>query len=81
MTLATKYSKYDLPQQLVEMLVLQKKPWIVRYKKKKELGLFCLGKVKKAFQIQFKVKKAFQNGKILACIKNLNLRHFYSSAD
>ena len=34
MTLATKYSKYNLPQQLAEMLVLQKKPWIVRYKKK-----------------------------------------------
>ena len=43
MTLAAKYSKYNLPQQLVEMLVLQKKPWIVRYKKKKELGLFCPG--------------------------------------
>ena len=30
---------------------------------------------------KFKVKNAFQKGKILASIKNLNLRHFYSSAD
>ena len=32
MTLARKYSKYNVPQQFVEML-LQNKPWLVRYKK------------------------------------------------
>ena len=77
MTLAAKYSKYNLPQQLVEMLVLQKKPWIVRYKKKIRARSF-LPRIECS---KFKVKKAFQKGKILACIKNLNLRHFYSSAD
>ena len=33
MTLARKYSKYNVPQQFVEMLLLQNKPWLVRYKK------------------------------------------------
>ena len=28
-----KYLKYNEPQQLVEMLLLQNKPWLVRYQK------------------------------------------------
>ena len=35
MTLTGKYSKYNVPKQLVEMLLLQNKPWLVRYKKNK----------------------------------------------
>ena len=50
MTLARKHSKYNVPQQFVEMLLLQNKPWLVRYGK-------------------FKLKEAFQSGKILACSK------------
>ena len=38
MTLARKYSKYIVPQQFVEMLLLQNKPWLVRYKKTKALS-------------------------------------------
>ena len=30
-----KYSKYNVPQQFVEMLLLQNMPWLVRYKKNK----------------------------------------------
>ena len=33
MTLTGKYSKYNVPQQFVEMLLLQNKPWLVGYKK------------------------------------------------
>ena len=33
MTLARKHSKYNVPQQFVEMLLLQNKPWLVSYKK------------------------------------------------
>ena len=54
MTLARKHSKYKVPQQFVEMLLLQNKPWLVRYIKIKALsflpGIEC-GK--------FKLKKAF----------------------
>ena len=32
MTLARKYSKYNVLQQFLEMLLLQNKPWLVRYK-------------------------------------------------
>ena len=63
MTLATKHSKYNVPQQFVEML-LQNKPWLVRFKKiraKSFLHSVECGK--------YKVKKAFQSGKILACNK------------
>ena len=35
MVLARKCSNYNVPQQFVEMLLLQKKPWLVRYKKNK----------------------------------------------
>ena len=33
MTLARKHSQYNVPQQFVEMLLLQNKPWLVRHKK------------------------------------------------
>ena len=46
------------------MLLLQNKPWLIRYKKIRAMsflpGVEC-GK--------FKLKKAFQSGKILACTK------------
>ena len=61
MTLAGKYSKYNVPQQFVEMLLLQNKPWLVRYKKIRGMSFSPIvecGKVK--------LKKAFQSGKILA---------------
>ena len=61
MTLAGKYLKYNVPQQFVEMLLLQNKPWLVRHKKIRAMsflpGVEC-GK--------FKLKKAFQSGKILS---------------
>ena len=61
MTLARKYSKYDVSQQFVEMLLLQNKPWLVRYKK---IGtVYCLLSVECG---KFRLKKAFQSGKILA---------------
>ena len=46
MTLARKYSKYNVLQQFVEMLLLQYKPWLVRYKKNKSyvfLARACYG--------------------------------------
>ena len=54
MTLAEKYSKYNVPQQFVEMLLLQNKPWLVRYKKIRGMSFSPIvecGKVK--------LKKAF----------------------
>ena len=67
MTLATKYLKYNVPQQLVEML-LQNKPWLVRYKKIRAMSFSPSVECGK-----FKLKQAFQSGKILACtlLKNL----------
>ena len=62
MTLARKYSKYDVPQQFVEMLLLQNKPWLVRYKKKIRAMSF-LPSVECG---KFKLKKTFQSGKSLA---------------
>ena len=62
MTLARKYSKYNVNQQFVEMLLLQNKPWLVRYKKNKTYAF--LPSVEGG---KFKLKKAFQSGKILAC--------------
>ena len=63
MTLARKYSKYNVPQQSVEML-LQNKPWLVRYRKIRAMTLLPSVECGK-----FKPKKAFQSGKILACTK------------
>ena len=63
MTFAKKHSKCNVPQQFVEML-LQNKPWLVKYKKIRAMlfspSVEC-GK--------FNLKKAFQSGKILACTK------------
>ena len=64
MTLARKYSKYNVPQQFVEMLLLQNKPWLVRYKKIRAMSFLPRVECGK-----FKLKKAFQNGKILASTK------------
>ena len=46
------------------MLLLQNKPRLVRYKKKKAMSLLSSVERRK-----FKLKKAFQSGKILACSK------------
>ena len=64
MSLARKYSKYNMPQQFVEMLPLQNKPWLVRYKKIRAMSFLPSVECGK-----FKLKKAFQSGKILACTK------------
>ena len=64
MTLAKKYSKYNVPQQFVEMLLLQNKPWLVRYKKIRAMSFLPSVECGK-----FKSKQAFQSGKILACSK------------
>ena len=64
MTLARKHSKYNVPQQFVEMLLLQNKPWLVRYKKIRAMSF--LPSVERG---KLKLKKAFQSGKILACTK------------
>ena len=61
MTFARKYSKYNVPQQFVEMLLLQNKPWQVRCKKIKAMSILPSVECGK-----FKLKKAFQSGKILA---------------
>ena len=63
MTLARKYLKYNAPQQFVEML-LQNKPWLVRHKKIRAMSFLPMVEWGK-----FKLKKAFQSGKILACTK------------
>ena len=63
MTLAGKYWKYIVPQQFVEML-LQNKPWLVRYKKIRVMSFLTSlerGKIK--------LKKAFPSGTILAFTK------------
>ena len=62
MTLARKHSKYNVSQQFVEMLLLQNKPWLVRYKKIRALSVLPSVECGK-----FKSKQAFQSGKILAC--------------
>ena len=64
MTLDRKHSKYDVPQQFVEMLLVQNKPWLVRYKKIRVMSFLPSAECGK-----FKLKKAFQSGKILACTK------------
>ena len=64
MTFAKKYSKYNVPQQFVEMLLLQNKPWLVGYTKIRTMSFLPSVECGK-----FKLKKAFQGGKILACTK------------
>ena len=64
MTLARKYSKYNVPQQFVEMLLLQNKPWLVKYKK-----ITAMSFLPRVECGKFKLKKAFSSGKILACTK------------
>ena len=66
MTLARKHSKYNVPQrqQFVKMLLLQNKPWLVRYKKIRAMSFLPSVECGK-----FQLKKTFQNGKILACTK------------
>ena len=64
MTLARKHSKYNVPQQFVEMLLLQNKPWLVKYKKLRAMTFLPSVECGK-----FKLKKAFQSGNILACTK------------
>ena len=54
MTLARKHSKYNVPQQFVEMLLLQNKPWLVEYKKIRVMSF--LSSVERG---KFKLKKAF----------------------
>ena len=67
MTLARKHSKYNVPQQFVEMLLFQYKPWLVRYKKIRAMSFLPSVECGKS-----KLKKAFQSDKILVCIvKNL----------
>ena len=64
MTLAQKYKTYNVPQQFVEMLLLQNKPWLVRYKKIRAISFSSSVECGK-----FKWKKAYPSGKILACTK------------
>ena len=64
MTLAGKHSKYNVPQQFVEMLLFQNKPWLVRYKKIRAISFLPSVECGK-----FKLKQAVQSGKILACTK------------
>ena len=52
------------PSSFVEMLLLQNKPWLVRYKKIRAMSFLPSVECGK-----FKLKKAFQSGKILACSK------------
>ena len=62
MILARKHSNYGVPQQFVEMLLLQNKPWLVRYKKIRAMSFLFSVECGK-----FKLKKAFRSGKILTC--------------
>ena len=55
---------YNVPQQLVEMLLLQNKPWLVTCKKIRAMSFLPSVECGK-----FKLKKAFPSGKILACTK------------
>ena len=66
MILDGKYSKYNVPQQqFVEMLLLQNKPLLVRYKKTRAYIFFA-----QCIECgNFKLKKALQSGKILARTK------------
>ena len=64
MTLTRKHSKYNVPQQFVEMLLLQNKLWLVRCKKIRAVSLLPSVECGK-----FRLKQAFQSDKILACSK------------
>ena len=64
MTLVRKYSKYNVPQQFVEMLLLQNKPRLDRYKRIRAMSF--LPSVESS---KFTLKKAFQSGNILAFTK------------
>ena len=68
MTLGKKYSKYNVSQQFVEMLLLQNKPWLVRYKKIRAMSF-----LRRVECDKFKLKKACQSGKILACTKKFEI--------
>ena len=64
MTLARKHSKYNAPQLFVEMLLLQNKPRLFRYKKIRAMSFLPSVECGK-----FNSKQAFQRHKILACTK------------
>ena len=68
MTMARKHSKYDVPQQFAEMLLLQNKPWLVSYKKIRTMSVLPSEECG-----TFRLKKAFQSGKILACTKKFEI--------
>ena len=73
MTLARKHSKYNVPQQFVEILLLQNKLWLVRYKKIRAVSF--LPSVECG---NFKLKQAFQSGKILASSKKSEICAIYT---
>ena len=73
MTLARKYSKFNVPQQLVEMLLLQNKPSLIKYEKTR--AMFFLPSLECG---RFKLKKAFQSGKILAYTKKSEICATYT---
>ena len=58
--LARKYSKYNVPHQFAEKLLLQNKPLLDRYKK-----IWAMSFLPSVECGKFKLKKAFQSGKIL----------------
>ena len=64
MTLARKYSKYNVLHQFVEKLLLQNKPGLVRHKKVTAMSFLPNIECGK-----FTLKKAFQSGKILVFTK------------
>ena len=76
MTLARKYLKCNVPQQFAEMLLLQNKPWLVRYKKIRAISFLPSVECGK-----FKSKKAKQSGKILACTKKSKICATFTQAD
>ena len=57
-----------MPQQFLEMLLLQNKPWLVGYQKIRAMSFFPSTECGK-----FKLKQAFQSGKILACTKKSDI--------
>ena len=59
--MARKLSKYNVPLQFVETLLLQNKPWLDSYKKIRAMFFLPSAECGK-----FKLKKAFESGKILA---------------
>ena len=75
MTLATKYSKYNVPQLFVEMLLLQNKPWLVRYKKIRAISLSCQGMVRNGMEDDFSI---FHTGNFLPFHFHSILKIFHS---